>query len=159
MKKTDSNILLYIVKCLVGLFLGYTLYLFFPHHQAYWALLSIVLVLAPEDADSIKFAFDRMKANMIGSAVGLLLFLLHKPDLLFLCVGAVLTILICWITKIMDASRMALAALLIVSIGGSHESWYVCVERMVSVLIGCIIALAITLVFNTQTRKRLFSIK
>ncbi len=113
-------------------------------------MISVVLVIAPDGKDSNRLAFDRIKANILGSSVGLSLFLIRIPNLFLICLGVILTIAIAIFLKLNSALRPALAALIIVMIHeeGQNSTWHIAVERMVCVIIGCIIGLLITLAFN-----------
>lgn len=148
MKKLDwitFEWLLYVLKCILGLVICYFFYWLFPQYRFHWSIVSVLLVLSPDDLDSKKLPVSRIKANIIGSMVGLLIFLIHPPNLLMMCIGTVLTIIICSIIKLGAATRPALAALIIVLVQeGSQGSWINAFERMISVILGCLVALAIT---------------
>ena len=66
----------YILKCLIGSSVCYALYRLFPEHQFQWSIISLLLVIAPEEKDSFKLSLDRMKANIIGAVIGLAAILL-----------------------------------------------------------------------------------
>lgn len=145
----NPRIFIYILECIVGLSICYTLYKCFPQHQFYWSMISVVLVIAP-DGTSNRLAIDRMKANILGSSIGLLLFLIHQPNLFLICVAVILTILIGIFLKLNAALRPALAALIIVMIHEEQQNstWHIAIERMGCVMLGCVIGLLITIVFN-----------
>jgi len=141
--------LLYLVKCLLGGSLCFGLYAFFPHYQFLWSIVSVLLALSPDYQNSIALSVDRIKANVIGALIGLGTFLLRPTDLLSLC-GAVLgTILVCTFFRLGNATRPALAALVIVLIEEKERnSWELATQRMVAVAVGSIVALALTIVFH-----------
>jgi len=114
-------------------------------------MISVVLVIAPNSKDSNRLAFDRIKANILGSSVGLSLFLIRIPNLFLICIGVMLTIVIGVFLKLHAALRPALAALVIIMIHeeGQNSTWRIALERMGCVIIGCIIGLLITLAFNS----------
>lgn len=140
----------YNAKCLVGVTVGYVLYKSFPEQRgAYlWILISILLSIT-HDNDS-KVAYDRMKGNIVGSSVGLLVFFLHNPpNLLTICIGVMATIAICSLLKLITVARTALVAFIIVVIyEESHSSWTGAAERLGSVVIGCLIGLVINYAFR-----------
>ena len=111
----------------------------------------MVLVIAPNGKDSNQLAFDRIKANILGSSVGLSLFLIRIPNLFLICIGVMLTIVIGMVLKLNSALRSAPSALVIVMIHeeGQNSTWHIALERMGCVIIGCIIGLLITLAFNS----------
>jgi uncharacterized membrane protein YgaE (UPF0421/DUF939 family) len=135
------------------------LYRAFPQHQFFWSMISIMLVLAPDGGDSTKLAFERMEANVVGSTIGMLLYLLHKPNLILLCVGVVVTIAVGTKLRLENAIRSALVSLIIVMVGEQqNNSWKIALERIGCVIAGCVIALLITFASNfllpkqTQTK-------
>ena len=146
----NRQVFIYIIECIIGLCICYTLYKYFPQHQFYWSIISVVLVIAPDSKNSNRLAFDRMKANILGSSIGLLLFLIHLPNLFLICIGVMLTIVIGTFLKLHTAMRSSLAALIIVMIHEAQQNstWHIALERMGCVMVGCIIGLLITVVFN-----------
>ncbi len=146
---------LYLLKCLLGTLICHRFYVWYPDHQLYWSIVSVLLVLAPEPRDSVNLSLTRIWANAIGAAVGLVFYLAPLPTLLALCLGVVATILICHALALGHASRTALAALVIVFIQQSESSnWTIALERVGSVLLGCLVALALTLTFQAVERRR-----
>lgn len=147
----------YILKCLLGVSICYVPYVYVPQHEFYWSIISVLLVLAPDHGDSNRLAMDRMKANIIGSSVGLLsfLFLVHVPVLLVLCLAVIVNILICYMFGLENTTRSALAALVIVLIQEKEmSSWTSGFERMGCVIVGCLVAIVITYVFSRFERIR-----
>jgi len=150
-----SPVFIYTIKCLLGLGIGYWLYISFPHHEFYWTMISVLLVMAPDPKDSSKLAFDRMKANLIGSLIGLILFVINGPNLLLLSIGVIATIGLCSLLKLLPVGRMALAAMLIVMIHEkSGSTWEVALERVGCVVMGCIIAIGISFIFGYLTKDK-----
>ncbi|WP_051283875.1 FUSC family protein [Desulforegula conservatrix] len=147
----------YILKCLIGVSVCYIPYVLVPQHEFYWSIISVLLVLAPDHSDSNRLAMDRMKANVIGSVVGLLafLFLEHVPVLVVLCIAVIVNILICYMLGLESATRSALAALVIVLIQEKERSsWASGFERMGCVIVGCLIAIIITYIFSRFEKMR-----
>lgn len=150
----DLHFLLYLIKALMGLSVCYLLYKIFPGNQFQWSMISVLLVLTPNDSDSNRLAIDRTKANVIGSAFGLLFYLIHKPDLPTISAAVVCTIVFSALVRLGNASRTALAALIIVMVlEGEKDSFVFALERMLCVFAGCFIALALTFVFSPVSRK------
>ncbi|MFR0778886.1 MAG: FUSC family protein [Zhenhengia sp.] len=141
--------MIYVLKCLLGLALCYFFYWLFPQYRFYWSIVSVLLVISPDDLDCKKLPIARMKANIAGSLVGLILFITHPPNLLMMSIGVVTTILICYIIQLGTATRSALAALIIVLVQQLNDhSLISAFERMVSVVLGCLVALFITYLFE-----------
>jgi uncharacterized membrane protein YgaE (UPF0421/DUF939 family) len=144
----------YMLKCIIGASISYIFYILFPTHQFYWAIISVLLVLAPDDRDSIKLAYDRIKANMTGALIGLFFFLVMDANLISICLAVVSTIIVCTYFELGGATRSSLAALIIVLIQEKEKNdWQIASERMVSVVIGCLIGLVLTYTFLYLRKK------
>lgn len=110
-------------------------------------MISVVLVFTPDNDQ--RLAFDRIKANFLGSAIGLLVYLLPIHNIFLFCIGVVVTILLGIILRLENTIRPALAAVIIVLVEEQEKEGYaVALERTICVLVGCIVALCITLVFT-----------
>jgi uncharacterized membrane protein YgaE (UPF0421/DUF939 family) len=145
---------LYVLKCLLGTVICHRFYVLFPGHQLYWSIVSVLLVLAPEHRDSVQFSLSRSGANAIGAAVGLAFFLVPLPEIVSLCLAVVATILVCQTLALGGAVRSALAALVIVFIQQSESrDWTIALERVGSVWLGCLVALALTLAFRAAEKR------
>lgn len=142
----------YWLKCLTGVAICYWLYIKIPQYPFYWSIVSVAIALSPDNSN--RLAYDRMKANLLGCAVGLGLYPLHLPGLLALCIGITLTLCIGFALKIPSTLRSALAALIIVTIHEQEQrQWYLPLERVTCVVAGCVVALLVTLVFNLAARR------
>lgn len=150
----NRTVQLYALKCLLGMLICYQFYAWFPGHQLYWSIVSVLLVLAPGHHDSVQFALARIWANAIGAAVGLAFFLVPLPEVLALSLAIVATILVCHYLVLGGSTRTALAALVIVFIQQNEASdWTIALERVGSVWLGCLVALALTLAFRTAEQR------
>jgi uncharacterized membrane protein YccC len=142
----NSNVLIYGLKCSLGFIVGYSLYLFMPQYEVYWTLLSIILVISPEEKEAKRLALERMKANLIGSVAALVLFLIHQPTLPLIIVGALVVIAVCYLFDLLNVARTAMATLIIVLLYEQEKtSWTGAAERLICVVGGCLIGLMITL--------------
>ncbi len=141
-------LLLYIVESLIGTGIGYSLYHLYPV-LGNWSLISVVLVLAPDRKDAITLAVSRIKANLVGAAVGLGLFYLHPINFPVICVGLAISIVICDWLGIQAATRTATVAILIIVLHepGKHL-WEIAAERAGGVVLGCLIGVMITYLFH-----------
>ena len=143
----------YIAKCLVGVTIGTLLMQAFPRQngQYYWLLISILLSITHDN--NSKVALDRMRGNIVGSLVGLCMYLLHSPpNLLTICLGVVATILLCFNLDLVAVCRTALVGFIIVMIyEETHSSWTGAIYRMVGVVLGCLIGLGINYIFRKIT--------
>lgn len=160
MDQKQVDFLLYILKCLIGAVIGFYIYQAFPGVGA-WTMVSILLVLDPDGKEAINLAETRIKANLVAAATGLLLFFLHPPTLIMICVGVVLVIVICELLKLQAATRTALASVVIICIHQPGKYFgQAALERAAGVIGGCLIGLLITylvhykmLVSNVRERK------
>lgn len=140
----------YIAKCVTGVSVGYLLMRAFPRQsgQYYWLLISILLSITHDN--NSKVALDRMRGNIVGSLVGMIMYLLHSPpNLLTICLGVVATIVLCFNMDLVGVCRTALVGFIIVMIyEETHSSWTGAIYRMVGVVLGCSIGLAINHIFR-----------
>lgn len=159
MKLLDLATLLYIIKCIVGIIICFILYKQFPQYPFYWSLVSVAITISPDSSN--KLAYDRIIANSLGCAVSLCLYPINAPSLILLCAGVAITILLGTVLKITTVLRTAIAALVIVIITEQeHKSYLIALERVGCVIIGCTVALGVTLIFNTVMhiyRKRIMN--
>lgn len=148
MKTKQADFLLYILKCLIGTIIGFYLYRLYPTIGA-WCLISIILVLAPDRNDAMNLASTRIKANLVGAAIGLTLFYIHPINLLMICIGVAVTVVACELLKLQAATRSAAVALLIITM---HEPgqyfWDIALERAAGVVGGCVVGMLITYIFH-----------
>lgn len=92
---------------------------------------------------------DGIQANIQGALVGFFMMLIHEPAVVLFCLGTVLTILLRRHLKIYRTVRSALVASVFITVPPYQElRKIIALERMVCVIIGCIIALLITLLFD-----------
>lgn len=151
MDQKQIDFLFYVLKCLIGATIGFFIYRAFPEGGA-WTLVSILLVLSPEGKEAINLAEVRIKANLVGAGTGLLLFFLHPPAYIMICVGVVIVLVVCELLKLQVATRSALASVVIISIHEQgHYFWQVAIERAAGVVGGCLIALLITYIVHYKT--------
>lgn len=146
-----NRILLYIAKCVAGVLIAFLLAKLLHYNDYIWCLISIILVLSPDAKDALPQASNRIKANLVGAAAGLIMLLVHVAPEITVSGAAIITIIICYFTKLEASTRTALAATIIVTI---HENgkyiWDVALERVIAVVAGCIIGIVITLIFHSR---------
>lgn len=160
MKFTDKhlNIISYMAQALVGTSIGYYVYRYYPD-VGMWGLFSIILVLSPERKDSFPLALARIKANLVGAIIGLVLFYFHPITLTSISLGVVAVILTCDLLKIHDVSRTAIVALLIITLHEQGEHfWDIASQRAAGVVLGCFTGICLVYtahVIFTYLKKRL----
>jgi uncharacterized membrane protein YgaE (UPF0421/DUF939 family) len=129
-----------VLCCAVILLTGYRL-AHAPSVQ--WAIVSAVMVMQPGLKESVKASLDRIAANLIGAAVGLLVawlvgdsawqFLLALTAVIFICVGA----------RLEGSLRSACVAVTIVMLTAEGNVVASGLERAISVIAGCAVALVV----------------
>ena len=148
-----SQLIIYIIRCVLGFLAGYFLMLKFPEYELFWGLLSIILVISPEGKDSRRLTVERVKSNFIGSAVGLFCHLIDETKTSVLILGIIITSIICYLFKVMNMSRVAIVTFLIVMLQTSnHTDIETPILRFATVGIGCIIGLTITILTSMIIR-------
>ncbi|MBU0927241.1 MAG: FUSC family protein [Spirochaetes bacterium] len=144
--------ILYVVKCLAGTAVSYSLYVAFPRYPLYWSIISVLLVLDPDEKESMRLSYARMKANIAGAAVGVAAILAFgRVRLAALCLSVVATLALCQLIKLGKATRSALAALVIVTVSGP-ATWITGLERMACVVFGCLVAMALNVLTSLVMR-------
>jgi uncharacterized membrane protein YgaE (UPF0421/DUF939 family) len=146
----NRSLLIYIAKNIAGVGLSYLLSLLVPQVDFAWCLISVVLVLSPEGTDSVKLAFTRIKANLVGATTGLLLLFIELPRPYNMATGAIISLFICDMLKLNAGAKSTLAAMIIVLMHpeGKHV-WDASLERIFAVIIGCFLGLGITYLFHS----------
>jgi uncharacterized membrane protein YccC len=140
---------IYIFEFLSASAIAYALLILYPEHRMVWAMTSIALVLTPKSDGSKSLINDRIRANILGAMVGFLIMIIREPTIYLFCLGTVLTIVISKYLNIYRTVRSSLVALVIIMIPVYHDPRAtVAMERLFCVIIGCVIALLITLLFD-----------
>ncbi|MEK6451554.1 MULTISPECIES: FUSC family protein [Myroides] len=153
-KIITSPLIIYTTRCFIGFYIGYLLFLKVQSYEVIWLLISIMLVISPEGKHSKKLSVERFKSNLVGSVVGLICLEIHPETNLYLCMlGVFLTIMTCYLFNILNMARVALVALIIILVQphtGDVEATPLL--RCLSVTVGCLIGLSITVVTSTIIR-------
>lgn len=146
-----KRLLIYIAKCVTGVLIAFLLAKLLHYNDYIWCLISIILVLSPDAKDALPQASNRIKANLAGAAAGLVMLLFHVSPEITVSGAVMITIVVCYFTKLETPTRTALAATIIVTI---HESgkyiWDSALERVIAVIAGCVIGIVITFIFHSR---------
>lgn len=152
-----SPFIAYIIRCIAGFIIGYFIIQAFPQYELFWTLLSIILVISPDEGDAKKLTIERSKSNFIGSISGLAVFFTPLDDIYKISTGILVAISICKFFDLMNVARSAIVALLIVLMQHHTDSYWAPVERFLFVTLGCLIGLSVTLItsyiFNYFNKK------
>lgn len=138
-----SPIVIYIFRCLVGFSIGFLLIKQFPEYDLFWTLLSIMLVISPEGKDSPRLTTERVKANLIGAFSAIVVILIPFSLFYKTMIGIVVAAVLCTVFKLLNVSRTAVVAIIIILNEKPDDGFMVSIERFLSVLVGCIIGLLV----------------
>jgi uncharacterized membrane protein YccC len=128
----------------------------FGLHDGYWGAISAIIVLQSNFGSTITASRDRLLGTLIGAAFGFSFSLVGTlPWNYILAVIAAMTV--CGLLGFRSSSRLAGVTITIVMLVGSGSShWTVALDRVGQVVLGILVALAIsTLVFPDRARLRL----
>lgn len=146
----SSPLFIYVVRCLIGFCIGYSLFLKYSEYEFFWSLLSIILVISPEEKDSRRLSIERFKSNLIGSVVAMICINLIGSSFYDIIIGIIITVIVCRAFKVMNMARVAIVALLIIMVQPHNSSIAITpIFRFLSVGIGCLIGLLIV-VFSSM---------
>lgn len=142
--KFNKYFFLYLFRVLIGFAVGFSLMEAYPAHDLFWTLLSIILVISPEEKDTPRLTIERVISNLIGAISGLVVMFIDIQYIAKVISGIVLAVVICKLFNLMNVVRSSVVALLIILIE-HNDSLLSPFERFLSVALGCVIGLAITL--------------
>jgi uncharacterized membrane protein YccC len=127
----------------------------FGLHDGYWGAISAIIVLQSNFGATISASRDRLLGTLIGALFGFSfsLFGTLPWNYLLAVVGAVT---LCGVLGFRSSSRLAGVTITIVMLVGAGSHWTVALDRVGQVVLGILVALAIsTLVFPDRARLRL----
>jgi uncharacterized membrane protein YgaE (UPF0421/DUF939 family) len=150
-----KSLLVYAAKCVTGCVTVFAIASILHYADISWALISVMLVLSADGKDSVPLAIVRIKANVVGAAVGALCLLISSNNLWIMSVGLVITLSLCYFLKLDAGIRSSLAAAIIVMLHeeGKHI-WDTAIERIIAVLAGCLIGLIVTFIFHFKATSK-----
>ena len=152
----QRSILLYMAKTVTGvvLLVGAGSVLAIP--DVSWVIISMLLVLSPDSKEAMPLTLVRIKANLVASVASMAFLMIAPTTLLAICLAIIVTILVCYLLDLMAGSRVALAAVVIILLHthGEHV-WSTPIERVLAVIVGCVIGLLLTFVFHREIPLRI----
>lgn len=154
MSLQNKNLLIYAGKCVTGTLLCFLISIYLGRWIDYsWSLISVVLVLSPEGKDALDLAFTRIKGNLVGAAIGILILFLTIPVPWNIATGTALSLFACDRLKLNTGARSTLAAMIIILLHheGTHL-WDAALSRVLAVIAGCLLGLGITYLFHSLIR-------
>jgi len=144
---------MYSLKCVLGTLTVFIVSSLIHYTDIGWCLISVILVLSPDGKDSVTLGITRLKGNVVGACVGAACLFVSPTNMWILSAGIVLTLSLCYLFKLDNGVRSALAATIIIMLheGGKHM-WDTAIERIIAVLAGCSLGLLITYLFHFRNR-------
>jgi uncharacterized membrane protein YgaE (UPF0421/DUF939 family) len=149
MQPRHFEAIIFSAKATVASVIAALLYKLFDLPGAPWvAAVSAVLVTQPNLHSSFQASFMRVVANLAGAFGGAALLAVIGQPLAAMAVGVMLTGLLCYLLKQDDALRPAFVAVIIVTLIGENSKWQSSFDRVIAVVVGCVCALAVGLLFD-----------
>ncbi|SFI67669.1 Fusaric acid resistance protein-like [Kaistella treverensis] len=147
-----SPIIIYIFRCWVGFTIGFWLMKQFPNFDLFWALLSIMLVISPEGKDSPRLTMERVKANLIGALSAFVVIAVPVDIFYRILVGILIAALLCNLFNLLNVSRTAVVAIIIILIEKPNDGFMASIDRFLSVLVGCTIGLLVVIFTGSMAK-------
>ena len=116
--------------------------------DAGWAAVSAVVVMQPTLHTSMRASMLRVGSNFIGALSGAVLIGAFGVNFLSLSLAIVVTGVACHYAKLEEALRSAFVSVVIVTLSTAGNRWEAPLHRLVAVLIGCSVAVAVSLCFD-----------
>jgi len=122
--------------------------------NAAWAAISAVIVIQPYLHTSLRASVVRVQANFIAAVVGGTLNAVVGVPLLDLFLGIMAVGMVCHHSKMDDGLRAAYAATAIITLTMQGDSsWSGSIHRVIAVLLGCLSALLVNVLFDHFSAK------
>ncbi len=126
--------------------LCYWLSLRFGLHEGYWAAISAIIVLQSNVGSTVTASRDRLIGTAIGAVLGFLASPWRRHPVAF-AITILVALVLCGLLNLKNSSRLAgvtITIVMLVDRNGSH--WTIAADRVVEVVMGILIALAVSLV-------------
>lgn len=150
-----KSLLVYAAKCATGSLTVFIISSLIHYNDIGWCLISVMLVLSADGKDSVPLAITRIKANVAGAFVGVLSLLISPTNMWILSAALVVTLALCYLFKLDNGIRSALAATIIIMLHDKGKNvWDTSIERITAVLAGCALGLVITFIFHFRVTSK-----
>ncbi|SDT87962.1 Aromatic acid exporter family member 1 [Verrucomicrobium sp. GAS474] len=132
------------MKASISAVLAYSIYISLGLPGAAWAApVSAVLVTQPTFQPSIQASLSRFWANILGALIGSISVLLLGPTPWALGLGLVVAGFLCQAIRLDEGLRPAYVSVVIVIFTGGEKVWVGSFDRVLAVLVGCVVALIV----------------
>jgi uncharacterized membrane protein YgaE (UPF0421/DUF939 family) len=153
MQPRHLEAIIFSAKAAVATVVAALCYNFFNLPGAPWvAAVSAVLVTQPDLHSSFHASLMRVIANLAGAFGGAALLAATGQPVVAMAIGVLVTGLVCYLLKQDDALRPAFVAVVIVTLIGENGKWHNSLDRVIAVVVGCVCALAVGILFDKLAR-------
>ena len=153
MTERIKSLLIYAAKTATGTIVVYIGSSLLHYKDIPWCLISVMLVLSPDGRESVPLAITRIKANLVGACSGMLCLWIAPTNMWMMTFALITTLSFCYLFKLDTGIRSALAATIILLLHeeGKHV-WDTAIERVLAVMAGCVVGLAVTFLFHFKSQ-------
>jgi uncharacterized membrane protein YccC len=125
----------------------------FGLHDGYWGSISAIIVLQSNVGATVTASRDRLLGTFMGAAFGFACSVFGTPPWNYV-LAVVLAIVVCGLLSLRNSSRLAAVTITIIMlVPKSGPRWELALDRVGEVLLGIVVALAVTtLVFPDRAR-------
>jgi uncharacterized membrane protein YccC len=125
----------------------------FGLHDGYWGSISAIIVLQSNVGATVTASRDRLLGTFMGAGFGFACSIFGKPPWNYI-LAVILAIVVCGLLSLRNSSRLAAVTITIIMlVPKSGSRWELALDRVGEVLLGIIVALAVTtLVFPDRAR-------
>jgi len=122
-------------------------------HDGYWGAISAIIVIQSNVGATIKASRDRILGTIIGAGFGFLFSLIGQIPWNYI-VAVFLAVMVCGLIGFRNSSRLAGVTVTIVMLVQSGSPKTVALDRVIQVVLGIVVALAVTiLIFPNHARE------
>ena len=125
----------------------------FGLHDGYWGSISAIIVLQSNVGATVTASRDRLLGTFMGAAFGFAFSVFGAPPWNYI-LAVLLAIIVCGLLGLRNSSRLAAVTITIIMlVPKSGPRWELALDRVGEVLLGIVVALAVTtLVFPDRAR-------
>lgn len=123
--------------------------------EAYWAAISVVVVLQPDMQPTVSAARDRLLGTAVGAVMGWLAALVWHGNVLVFGLAMAISFMMCGILGLKNAKRLAGAIICLVAlVPAAGPKWRMALDRFVAVSFGIVVAVVISWLLHRWTKPR-----
>jgi uncharacterized membrane protein YgaE (UPF0421/DUF939 family) len=138
----------YAAKSALASMLALEIYHWLPWSGGAWAVVSAILTVQPSLNEAIGVSVNRVLANLLGGSIGVVVAALWGTHPFTLGAGIFVVSVLCHALKMEKALKSATASTAIVMFAAGTPGLHSLLERLAAVMIGCLAALLLNLLFH-----------